>query len=91
MLTLLWKIWPLKNYSAITLPWGVYYNPDCVRSLRLIKHETQHIVQRNAEGLLKFYFKYLCFYVFNLLKYRNHTLAYMQIPYEIEAREAEKK
>lgn len=53
-------------------------------------HELAHIAQIRREGILTFYSKYLWYYFKNLRRYRNSHQAYLNIPYEIEAREAEK-
>ena len=59
-------------------------------SSTLIAHELKHVEQIQREGVLKYYLKYLWFYFQNLRRYRNHHQAYWNIPYEIEARAAEK-
>ena len=78
----------MKNYAAITLPWGVFYNPARPLNERVVLHESKHIEQIKRLGVLKFYLSYLFEYVKNLLKYRSHKLAYRNISFEIEARKA---
>lgn len=85
----MWKFWPLKNYGAITLPWGIFYNPSCPRDERIVRHEQKHVEQIKTIGVFKFYGFYLIEYVRNLLKFRNHKDAYENISFEIEARKAE--
>jgi hypothetical protein len=72
------------------LPWGIYFK-DEKPSRSLIKHELAHVRQMKDEGSLKFMVKYGYFYGCNLMKFKDHQLAYHQIPYEIEARKAEYK
>lgn len=50
-----------------------------------INHEKIHLVQQLELLLLGFYILYLLHYVYNLLKYRNHNQAYLNIVFEKEA------
>ena len=56
-------------------------------SFGLLQHELAHIDQINRYGVLKFYLIYLCDYVSNLWRLRDHDAAYRQIRFEREARE----
>lgn len=51
----------------------------------LINHETIHIWQQIEMLVLPFYVFYLLNYLYNLLKYKSHYHAYMNISFEKEA------
>ncbi len=58
----------------------------------LIAHEITHVLQYRREGLFKFFYKYLRDYRANLQKQKvrdaeSKRNAYLEIPFEIEARE----
>lgn len=77
------------NVNAIVLyPFVFVKHPAA--SPELTAHELEHVVQIEREGVIKFYAKYLWFYYKNLWHYRNGFKAYWNIPYEVEARAAEK-
>jgi hypothetical protein len=85
-----------KGYLAITL--GKYICFSCSREELdkrwdkepKILHELVHFEQIQSDGILKFYTKYILFYLLGLVLYRNHMEAYMNIPYEVEAYRAER-
>ena len=52
---------------------------------QLILHERIHLRQQAELLILPFYFFYLFNYLCNLLKYRDHHLAYINIVFEREA------
>ena len=59
-------------------------------------HEIAHVLQYRREGFFKFLYKYLRDYWRNLRKLKkwdsfSRRMAYFEIPFEIEAREIEKK
>ena len=70
--------------SAMVHPWKKkiiwYYKDGYTPTIKMQRHEKQHLIQIAKEGSWKFVFKYL----FYLLKY-----GYTKNPYEVEAREAE--
>lgn len=51
----------------------------------LLNHERIHLAQQVELMLLGFYVLYLLHYLYNLLKYRNHNSAYLNIIFEREA------
>lgn len=53
----------------------------------LLAHELVHARQFVEQGPLRFIYRYVYDYFKNLLRLRNHRQAYLEIPYEIEARE----
>jgi len=58
----------------------------------LLRHEKIHLVQQLELLIVFFYFIYFAHYLVNLIKYREHNKAYMNIVFEKEAyqREGEK-
>ena len=59
----------------------------------LVAHEIAHVLQYKREGFFKFLYKYLRDYRNNLkkeakLNFESRHRAYLNIPFEIEAREA---
>lgn len=61
----------------------IFTKEECPKEL--LKHELCHVYQIRNEGILKFYIKYLIGYLINLVKYRNHQKAYVNIKYERQA------
>jgi len=53
--------------------------------LVLINHERIHLRQQLELLIIPFYLLYLINYVINLIKYRNHYRAYLNISFEKEA------
>ncbi len=59
---------------------------------KLVAHEITHTLQYKREGFFGFFFKYLKSFIGNLLKKKSWDIdsrqdAYLEIPFEIEARE----
>ena len=52
---------------------------------RFIYHEKIHLVQQLEMLLIGFYVLYVLNYLVNLMKYRNHNQAYLNIIFEKEA------
>lgn len=50
-----------------------------------INHEKIHLAQQIELMLIGFYVLYLLNYIYNLIKYRNHNKAYLNIVFEKEA------
>ncbi len=62
----------------------------------LAAHEIMHVIQYQREGFFKFLYIYLRDYWKNLKRrekwdFNSRRLAYLEIPFEIEAREAAQK
>lgn len=75
---------PPRNYHAITLfPFILYKGKALTR--RDLRHETVHLWQQLALLVVPFYLLYLLFWMFNLLRYRDHDRAYRAIPFEQSA------
>lgn len=51
----------------------------------LINHEKIHLVQQLELVIIFFYIFYIANYLFNLLRYKNHHMAYRNIVFEKEA------
>lgn len=51
----------------------------------LIKHELIHIYQIERFGRFNFYFKYVLWFLWNIVRYFNFDMAYRNIPFEVEA------
>ena len=85
----LFKLPILRNYAAITLPWGVYYK-DENPSDSLITHEMTHVKQIRIHGVFCFYTSYLLYFLAGMVRYFDWDRAYWEIPFEVEAREAER-
>ena len=75
---------PPRGYSAITLFPFVFYNGDTLPE-RTLRHETVHLYQQLSLLVVPFYVLYLLFWLVGLLRYRNHDLAYRNIPFERSA------
>ena len=83
--------------DAFTVGRDIFLSPAAARSIaartesgaRLIAHEIQHVSQFAREGFLWFGMRYLAFYARGRFRGLRHGAAYSQIPFEIEAREAE--
>lgn len=56
------------------------------RASSLLAHELVHVRQFAEMGPSRFLTQYFGAYLRNLVKYRNHHQAYLEIPFEIEAR-----
>ncbi|MBP6821214.1 MAG: DUF4157 domain-containing protein [Acidobacteria bacterium] len=67
------------------------YRIDTPEGLALIAHEVVHCRQYHELGKWKFRAKYLSSYFQNRWRGMNDKVAYAQIPFEIEAREVERK
>ena len=76
--------------------WRIYFAPgayriDSAEGLALIAHEVEHCRQYQQLGTWRFRFKYLQAYFRNRWRGMDDKVAYAKIPYEIEARQVERK
>ena len=85
--SILFKLLPIPKWvEAITIVNTIHFRYSVIDvDQNLVNHEMVHIKQIEKEGALKFYSKYLYYYLVNLVKYRDTKKAYLNIPYEIEA------
>lgn len=72
----------------------IYFEPgafraDTIEGLALLAHEIAHCRQYRALGPWRFRFRYLSYYLRNLLQGMSRKEAYLNVPFEIEAREVE--
>ncbi len=72
----------------------IYFEPgafrlDTIEGLALLAHEIAHCRQYRAAGVWRFRLQYLRAYFANRLRGMSRREAYLNIPYEIEAREIE--
>lgn len=86
-----YKHWlpPLLGAIAVTIGRNIYYvdknPPDYLR-----RHEEKHVEQYAEYGLMGFLFIYLYHYLMGRVRGLGHWEAYAEIPFEVEARRAER-
>lgn len=84
---------PFKGFVAINLCGLVFVRKDGTDRMTfeeidvMLKHELVHSEQMQRDGYVRFYCKYLYEYLRGIIRYRNATMAYHLISYEIEAYE----
>ncbi|WP_208646877.1 hypothetical protein [Pedobacter jejuensis] len=66
-------------------PFILLKNKDYKGDAQIINHERIHLRQQLELLILPFYILYFFNYFFNLIKYKNHYLAYRKIIFEQEA------
>lgn len=72
--------------SGMTIfPFILLKHPNSRKDKGLINHEQIHIRQQLELLILPFYLLYLINYAINLIKYKNHHSAYLNIVFEQEA------
>lgn len=77
----------LLKTNIVLYPFVLYVG---IPEKEIIKHEFAHVEQIKKYGFVFFYVSYLYFYIKNRLSGQNHMTAYLNIPYEIEARNLQK-
>ena len=77
----------LIGARAITIYPYVFYADEKISSIIYI-HEMVHVKQIEQDGFFKFYTLYLFYYLKNRYNSMTHKQAYLNVPYEIEARKA---
>lgn len=85
---------PLLGAEAVTVGNTIYYRKQKSASYPyqwLRNHEMVHVEQYKKYGVYGFLFMYLIYYLVGRLKGKDHWSAYKDIPFEIEARKAEKR
>lgn len=88
------------NIHGITIGRKIFVAPEVVSfgkkklkiNCKLAAHEIAHVLQYRREGFIRFFYEYLSSYRRNLRQYKNwdsvsRHQAYLDIPFEIEARE----
>ena len=66
-------------------PFILIKHPDLKTDAQLIRHEAIHLMQELELLIVPFYILYLINYLVNLIKYRDHEKAYLNIIFEREA------
>ncbi len=80
----------LRRYRGICLGrWILFKEGEEKVSPTLLRHELIHQEQITRHGMPAFYVRYLVAYFRNLARYKNHSEAYWNIPFEVEARARE--
>src|SRR5262249_37564116 len=67
----------------------VSYRTDTIEGVAVLAHEITHCRQYRAYGTWRFRLLYLSYYFKNLLRGMSRKEAYLNVPFEIEAREVE--
>jgi hypothetical protein len=81
---------PILGAYAVTIGNSIYYQMQKHAIwTKLRKHEMKHVEQYNKYTVVGFLIIYLFWYVVGRLKGKDHHQAYLDIPFEIEARKAE--
>lgn len=83
----------LRRYAAIAFPHVIYmhsrwYRRPRVAVARLVVHELVHVSQWHHVGKLRFAALYVGDYLRGRLARRGHEVAYREIRYETQARDA---
>jgi hypothetical protein len=77
---------PILAYHAMAIFPFIFVKRYAYRhDYTLINHEKIHLRQQLELLILPFYILYMGHYFYNLVKYRNHHIAYMHICFEREA------
>jgi hypothetical protein len=67
-----------------------FYRVDTAEGLALVAHEITHCRQYQQHGAWRFRAKYLAAYCHNRRRGMSHDRAYLEIPFEVEARKIER-
>ena len=85
-------ILPKLSANAMAIfPFILLQNKAQKQDKILINHEKIHLQQQLELLIFPFYFLYLLNYLINLIKYKNHYQAYLNIVFEKEAYHFEKQ
>lgn len=77
---------PFMRVAGMALfPFILVKNAASKHDTVLINHEKIHLRQQSELLVLPFYILYLINYLINLLRYKNHDKAYLNIVFEREA------
>lgn len=83
---------PILKTDGVTIGNTIYYRqPKALISGRLHRHELKHIEQYQQYGIVGFLAIYILHYTKGRLQGLGHWDAYLRIPFEVEARKAEKE
>ena len=84
----LFRLPVMRNFAGITL-WPYILLKGEWTYGRLYRHELCHFRQQERLWIIGFYVLYVGEFLWNLVRYRSWMKAYLNISFEIEAREAE--
>ena len=76
------------SYTAMTIYPFILTGHSFLNSA-ILKHEMIHVEQVERDGWFRFYLTYLFDFAMNLIRYKNWSDAYFNIPYEVEAYDRE--
>jgi hypothetical protein len=77
---------PFLRVSGMAIfPFVLVKHRDLKNDAQLIRHETIHLRQELELLIIPFYMLYLGNYLINLIRYRDHDKAYLEIIFEREA------
>lgn len=82
-------LWPGGGIAI--KPFIFYYNPESLVPDWHDAHEMTHIDQQREEGLLRYGAKYTLYFLRGLFETFSFKQAYLEIPYEREARRAARR
>ena len=74
--------------DAFTIGQTIYVRGSSI-SDRLLKHEAEHSKQYKEHGIIGFLFLYTIRFLEQLVIHNNFKKAYLNIPFEVEARKVE--
>lgn len=82
----------LIGAEAVTFGKTVFYKRSFYAiTQRLRKHEAKHVQQYKDYGIFCFLVLYFYWYLLGRLQNKTHYKAYYDIPFEVEARKAERE
>ena len=79
------NILPPKNFTAINLFGLIFVKTNTILSGRTVRHELIHTVQMKEMLYILFYIWYAIEWIIRFIQYKDATLAYYNISFEIEA------
>lgn len=84
------RYWPvicrsLPANAMALFPFMLFKDRSMLADKVMVNHEKIHFQQQLELLILPFYVLYLLNYLFNLLRFKNHSLAYFNICFEKEA------
>ena len=79
----------IKVSAIVIYPYVLFSLKEQDVSDSLDRHEMKHVEQVRSVGWFSFYASYLLYYFAGLLRLKDADKAYLEIPYEVEARQAE--
>lgn len=85
MAPLIIQISILRNSAMALFPFILFKDETSKKDMVLLNHEKIHLRQQVELLIIPFYIIYLFNYILNLLKYRNHFKAYLNVVFEKEA------